>query len=203
LAVVVVGGHSRNIGKTAVAAGLIAALAEKGWIAVKVTQYGHGICSVNGRSCTCQVHEHPYAILDEKDRSGRKDTSRFLLSGAARSLWVRVKQGQLALVMPELQGVIDSYPFVMIESNSILNFIRPDLYLTVLRYDIEDFKESARQMLCRSDAAVVVESGTRHPVWTQVPREMLNGIPLYPVAPPSFVSDDLVKFVRLRLGEIK
>lgn len=201
MAIVVVGGHSRNIGKTAVAAGLIAALAEKGWTAVKVTQYGHGICSIDGRKCKCAVHEHRYAILDEKDRSGRKDTSRFLLAGASRSLWVRVKQGQLALAMPELQGILESQPFVMIESNSILDFIRPDLYLTVLRFDIEDFKESAREMLSRSDAAIVVKSGARRPLWKQVPGEMLAGIPVYPVAPPSFVSADLLEFVRSRIGQ--
>jgi len=201
MAVVVVGGHSRNIGKTAVAAGLIAALAEKSWTAIKITQHGHKICSSNGRSCKCAAHEHRYAILEDNDRSGRKDTSRFLLAGASRSLWVRVRQGQLALVMPELQGIMESQPFVMIESNSILNFIRPDLYLTVLRFDIEDFKESAREMLRRSDAAVVVESGARQPLWKRVPAEMLAGIPVYPVSAPTFISPELISFVRSRIGE--
>jgi len=199
MAVVVVGGHSRNIGKTAVVAGLVAALAEKGWTAIKITQYGHKICASNGRNCTCAAHEHRYAILDDKNRSGKKDTSRFLLAGASRSLWVRVRQGQLALVMPELQGTIESQPFVIIESNSILNFIRPDLYLTVLRFDIEDFKDSAREMLSRSDAAVVVESGARQPSWKQVAGDMLAGIPVFPVSAPSFVSDELIDFVRSRI----
>jgi hypothetical protein len=73
----------------------------------------------------------------------------------------------------------------------------------VLRFDIEDFKESAREMLRRSDAAVVVESGAKRPVWKQVSDEMLACIPVYPVAPPSFVSTDLIRFVRSRLAETK
>ncbi len=201
MAVVVVGGHSRNIGKTSVAAGLMAAMPDKRWTALKITQHGHGICTINGRKCDCAVDEHRYSIVEEEDRSGRKDTSRFLLAGASRSLWIRVKQGQLALAMPRLREIIDSQPFVMIESNSVLNFIHPDLYLIVLRFDVEDFKESAREMLGRCDAAVVIESKTKKPVWGRIPKEMLAGIPVFPVSPPGFVSDDLVKLLRLRLDQ--
>ena len=45
MALVVVGGHSRNVGKTSVVAGLIAALPEFKWTAMKITQYGHNVCS--------------------------------------------------------------------------------------------------------------------------------------------------------------
>ena len=45
---VVVGGHSRNIGKTSVVAGLIRKLRDRKWTAVKITQYGHGVCSHHG-----------------------------------------------------------------------------------------------------------------------------------------------------------
>jgi hypothetical protein len=200
MAIVVVGGQSRDIGKTSVMAGLIAALPEKNWIALKITQYGHGICSVNGRRCECAADDHRFAILQEQDRSGRKDTSRFLLAGAVRSLWVRVKQGQLAVVMPELRPILDSHPSVMIESNSILNFIRPDLYLSVLRFDIADFKQSARDMLRFADAAVLVESNAKHPVWSGSPPRIPDGIPVYPVSPPGFVSEDLIRIVRSRIG---
>ena len=53
MAIVVIGGHSRSVGKTSVVAGLISALPELNWTAVKVTQYGHGICSANGKPCDC------------------------------------------------------------------------------------------------------------------------------------------------------
>ena len=39
MAVIVVGGHSRSIGKTSVVAGLIARLPEFHWTAFKITQY--------------------------------------------------------------------------------------------------------------------------------------------------------------------
>jgi len=200
MAVVVVGGHSRNTGKTSVVAGLISHLREKNWTAVKITQFGHGLCSLKGRKCGCAVDEHPYAIFEEKDRSSCKDTSRFLAAGASRSLWMRTKQGRLELAMPDLRGTLESQPFVIIESNSILGFIRPDLYLIVLRFDIRDFKDSAREMVKHCDAAVIVDSGTRHPSWKEVYREMFPRIPAYHVAPPDFVSPELIAFVRSRTG---
>ncbi len=84
MAIVVVGGHSRSVGKTSVVAGLIAALREYDWTAVKITQYGHGVCSANGAPCDCATADHSWAISEEKDRSGESDTSRFLVAGAAR-----------------------------------------------------------------------------------------------------------------------
>ena len=58
MAVVVVGGHSRNIGKTSVVAGLIARLPEFHWTAFKITQYGHGFCTADGAPCDCQTDDH-------------------------------------------------------------------------------------------------------------------------------------------------
>ncbi len=103
MSLIVIGGHSRSVGKTSVVAGLIAALPEFHWTAVKITQYGHGICSANGELCDCATDDHSWALTEERDRSGESDSSRFLLSGAARSLWVRTRQGMLAEAMPRLR----------------------------------------------------------------------------------------------------
>ena len=199
--VIVVGGHSRNIGKTSVAAGLIAAFPQLGWTAMKITQFGHGICSMSGRQCGCAIDEHAYAIMEELNREGRTDTSRFLLAGARRSLWVRTKQGRLALAMPKLQVLLRTEPFVVIESNSILRFISPDLYVVVLRPGIDDFKESAREFLGKADAAVLVE--TDGPLrWRDLPAAHLSRLPTFPVAPPKFFSQELKDFVQSRLKRV-
>ena len=88
MAIVVIGGHSRNVGKTSVVAGLISALPEYRWTALKITQYGHGVCSANGEACDCATDDHTWAINEEKDRSGESDTSRFLVAGAQKVWWV-------------------------------------------------------------------------------------------------------------------
>src|SRR5579864_7921899 len=117
MAIVVIGGHSRSVGKTSVVAGLIAALPEFNWTALKITQYGHGICSANGKPCNCATDDHTRAITEEHDRSGESDTSRFLVAGAVRSLWVRTRQGMLAQDMPDIRKRIAGAENVIMESN--------------------------------------------------------------------------------------
>ena len=73
MAVVVVGGHSRNVGKTSVVAGIIAAVPEANWTAAKITQFGHGVCSVTTEPCDCALNEseHSWSLDEEFDRSGK------------------------------------------------------------------------------------------------------------------------------------
>src|SRR5689334_12079532 len=168
MALVVVGGHSRSVGKTSVVAGLIAALPEFNWTALKITQFGHGICSADGKPCDCDTgDDHFRAISDERDRAGETDSSRFLVAGAARSLWVRTKQGRLAEAMPALRQRLENAGNVIIESNSVMKFLRPDLYLTVLDFSTVDFKSSAREFLDFADAVILHRSATA-PEWKNV-----------------------------------
>jgi molybdopterin-guanine dinucleotide biosynthesis protein len=198
MAVVVVGGHSRNVGKTSVVAGLIAALPERNWTAVKITQFGHGVCSINGESCGCAVDEHTVAINEEHDRSGESDTSRFLVSGAERSLWVRTKQGYLAEAMPALRNRITGASNVILESNSVMRFLKPDLYLTVLDYGTADFKASAREYLDLADG-VILHKSDKQPQWNDVSLKLLANKPIFQIQPPQYVTPEIVDFVRKSL----
>src|ERR1035437_5845120 len=81
MALIVIGGHSRSVGKTSVVAGLIAALPEFHWTAIKITQYGHGICSANGELCDCATDDHSWAVTEERNRSGDSDTSDLSFTG--------------------------------------------------------------------------------------------------------------------------
>ena len=199
MAILVVGGHSRNVGKTSVVAGLIAALAERQWTAVKITQFGHGICSVNGEACGCATAEHTVAISEERDRSGKSDTSRFLLAGAQRSLWVRTKQGFLAEAMPSLRKRLEGAGNVIMESNSVIKFLRPDIYLSVLDYETADFKASAREFLDRADAILLHTSNTR-PQWSDVSLKLLAGKTIFRITPPDYVTTEIVEWVRQRIS---
>jgi hypothetical protein len=201
MAIIVIGGHSRSVGKTSVVAGLIAALAEFDWMAVKITQYGHGICSANGEACDCATVDRCWAILEELDRSGESDTSRFLLAGARRSLWVRTEQGRLDEAMPALRAKIAAASNVILESNSVLKFLRPDLYLTVLDPATADFKTSAREFLDRANAVILHgANGANGSAWQGV--SLKAGSRLFKIAPPPYVTPEIVEFVRGKLVEV-
>jgi hypothetical protein len=190
------------VGKTSVVAGLISALPEYDWTAVKITQYGHGVCSANGAPCDCATADHAWAISEEKDRAGDSDTSRFLAAGAARSLWVRTEQGRLAEAMPALRQKLERSPHVIVESNSVLKFLRPDLYLTVLNPGTEDFKTSAQEFLDRA-GAVILHDGPKGEKsrWQSVSLKPVAERPVFRIMPPPYVTSEIVEFVRSRIAE--
>jgi len=193
---VVVGGHTRNIGKTSVVAGLIAALPDFYWTALKITQYGHDACSTDGTACECAVSDlaHPFAITEETDGTSGTDTSRFLAAGARRSFWVRTAAGQLAYAMPDLRAILAAGN-VIAESNSLLQFLKPDLYLAVLDYAASDFKQTSLQNLDRADALVVIDRGMTQPQWPVAPR-LWESKNRFLVRPPQWVTEDMAALVR-------
>jgi hypothetical protein len=187
--VIVVGGHTRSIGKTQLVCDVIAAFPQANWIAGKITQYGHGVCAQNGDNCDCAPTDHVCAISWESVASSGTDSARFLAAGARRSFWLRTKQGFLAEGLPLLRAALNETveqaqaepPPLIVESNSLLQFLKPSLYFAIVDPGKEDFKESARAALDRADALVLrsVEGalGSAHPAWTKLPARLLREKP--------------------------
>lgn len=186
---IVVGGHTRSIGKTQLVCDVISAFPQAGWIAGKITQYGHGVCAQNGENCDCAPDEHVCAINWETQADTGTDSSRFLAAGALRSFWLRTKQGFLAEGLPllrlALQQAIDvggkEPPPIIVESNSLLQFLKPSLYFAVVDPAKADFKDSARAALDRADALVLrVPTDTSPAVelsWLKLPAKVLKEKP--------------------------
>jgi hypothetical protein len=200
--IVVIGGHSRSVGKTSVVAGLISALPDFRWTAMKITQYGHGICSAKGEACDCATGDHAWAVTEERNRDGESDTSRFLVAGADHSWWVRTEQGRLAEAMPRVRQVLAGTQNAIIESNSVLRFLKPDLYLTVLDPQTADFKTSAQIFLDRADAVLLrsVED-SQSPAWERVSLKPVVNRPIFAIRPPQYVTPQVAAFVRERLNK--
>src|SRR5882672_3759949 len=178
MALVVIGGHTRNVGKTSVVAGLIAALPELKWTAMKITQYGHNVCSRDGQPCHCATEDHTWAISEEKERAGLTDTSRFLLAGAERVWWVRSEQGRLAEALPRVRQLLADSRNAILESNSIVKFVQPNIYLTVLDPATADFKRSAQEFLDRADA-VIMHNSKGDINWQGVSLKPVEGYPVF------------------------
>lgn len=199
MAILVVGGHSRNIGKTSVMEGLIRGLPAMRWTAFKVTQFGHGMCSANGEPCDCETADHMVAVSEERDGASGTDSSRYLAAGAVRSLWVRTRTGDLAEAMPRIRKELERTENAIIESNSILRFLKPDLYLSVLDPTVGDFKDSARLYLDRADAVLVPEGVLGRPQWKGVSLKLIEGTPVLGMRPPEYVTGEVLEFVAARL----
>jgi len=187
--VIVVGGHTRSIGKTQLVCDVITAFPNANWIAGKITQYGHGVCAQNGEDCDCAPNEHICALDWEMHSDTGTDSARFLAAGACRSFWLRTKQGFLAEGLPLLRAALEQaraaayggLPPVILESNSLLQFLKPSLYFAVVDPAKEDFKDSARAALDRADALLLRGSldafSPVAPSWTKLPSRLFREKP--------------------------
>jgi hypothetical protein len=152
---VVVGGHSRGAGKTSLVEAVIRAAPEYSWTAVKISRHERG---------------ETWSLVEERDASDSCDTGRYLAAGARRAFWLRAADDELARAWPELRGILEGAGCAVVESNAILEFVEPDLYLMAVDYRAEDFKESARRWVGRADAFVVAGGDAASPEWTALVR---------------------------------
>jgi hypothetical protein len=205
---IVVGGHTRSIGKTQLVCDVIRAFPRTEWIAGKITQYGHGVCARNGENCDCAPTEHVCALDWETRSDTGTDSARFLEAGAKRAFWLRTKQGYLAEGLPLLREALNAVASdgsrvaskngvanraqedersvgdnraLIVESNSLMQFVKPSLYFAVIDPLKEDFKESAQLALDRAHALVMRgQLGTDAPpapLWMKLPERLMREKP--------------------------
>jgi hypothetical protein len=185
---IVVGGHTRSIGKTQLVCDVIRAFPRTEWIAGKITQYGHGVCAQNGENCDCAPTEHVCALDWEENCESGTDSARFLKAGAKKSFWLRTKQGYLAEGLPflrqalgEAQGSEMANRALIVESNSLMQFVKPALYFAVIDPLKEDFKESAQLALDRAHALVLrgelAAETAPSPLWLKLPAQLMKEKP--------------------------
>jgi hypothetical protein len=199
---VVVGGHSRNIGKTSVVAGLIRKLRDRRWTAVKITQYGHGICAHKNEACGCEAEpDHPFALSEEYE-PGTTDSGRFLAAGAERSFWLRTPAGELARAAGTLRKILDQSENVIVESNSVVELVQPDVFLMLLDFSCQDFKASSMRFLDRADAYILIDRGINAPLWEDIARGVWDQKPQFLVKPPRYVTAAVSAFVKARLSTL-
>jgi hypothetical protein len=193
MAIVIIGGHARNVGKTSVAAAVIAAWPERRWTAVKISSHWH---DRDKGGAECSVKD--VCRIDEELQSGRTDTGRYLAAGAARSYWVRVLPGRLEECLPELRHVIESGN-VVVESNAIVRLVRHDLFLMVYSRAAGEFKQSARETLPLADAIVSIDCDDAVQVREGLPSGAAPDLPVFPLQDPRKLTPELVRFIKSRL----
>ena len=207
---IVVGGHTRSIGKTQLVCDLIAALPEAHFVAGKITQFGHGVCAQNGEFCGCAPDDHTSAFDWESETTSGTDSARFLQAGARRSFWLRTKQGFLAEGLPLLRESLSEItrengaaPInLIIESNSLLQFLKPSAYLAVLDPQKQDFKPTAQSLVDRADAFVLRQNfNVQSQAWPQIPSSLFLNKPAFLQSESQPLPVPLVDFLKTVLSK--
>ena len=138
---IVVGGHSRHVGKTTLITQLIPRLKPANWIAVKISSHRHG---AGGEG---------FSVAEDHDPS----TSRYLAAGAQRAFLLRAADKTVAEAAAWIEVQLAIGHNVIAESNRLVRYIRPDLVLFVVASGIADWKASSGECLRQSDAVVWAE----------------------------------------------
>jgi molybdopterin-guanine dinucleotide biosynthesis protein len=149
--VVAVSGFSSNVGKTTLVCELLHRL--PGWEAIKLTRGHYRSCGRDPEGCCVSdlIRDEPVI------RSGReanyqagKDTGRFWDAGAANVHWVIVTDNQVERGIKAALARVKNAG-VLVEGNSLLDFVAPDLAVLCARADGGNVKPSARRALKKSD----------------------------------------------------
>lgn len=145
MAIVVIGGSGKDVGKTTLVCAVISALPEFGWTAVKIT--GHDY-----ESAAEGVNVGTTAIREETRAGGETDTERYLAAGARRALLV-TRVGS-AVPVSGIREALGGDRNVIFESNRIVNVMKPDVCLALVGG--QERKSSFERLLFSADGIVVV-----------------------------------------------
>ena len=141
---IVVGGHSRHVGKTTVVAAALAVLRPANWVAIKVSSHMHG--SGTG-------------LLEETDAGSGSQSARYLQAGARKAFLLRAPDERFGEAAGAVRNMVETGQDVIVESNRLVASCRPDLVLFVTSPAISDWKPSSRLCLGAADAVVILGEG--------------------------------------------
>lgn len=154
--IITVSGAHSGAGKTAVIEKLLGIF--KGWSALKVTlAHRKGKCPARKNCRACDGLDSGFSIVSAKriiEQKG-KDTARFKLAGAKKALWLRSSPRALKNGLQEALSLLQGDRGLIIESNSALKYLKPDLAVLVKRKD-SVLKPSARRILERIDLTLTL-----------------------------------------------
>ncbi|MDP2318888.1 MAG: hypothetical protein Q8O42_06055 [Acidobacteriota bacterium] len=145
---IVVGGHSRGVGKTATIENLLRARANEAWVAVKISAHRHA-----------QESSTPPVVEEAREPSPLTQTGRYLAAGAARAWLYRCPSQQLLAAAAFVTALVDSGWNVIVESNRVVRHLVPDAVIFVVSEATDDWKASSAACL-RCAGAIVLAAGS-------------------------------------------
>jgi hypothetical protein len=181
LAVIVIGGSGKDVGKTSLMCAVIAALREFAWTAVKIA--GHDY-EAAGSAASGQT-------VWEETRAGQEtDTGRYLEAGARRALLVTRSGADVPI--EEIWRAVGEERNVMFESNRIVDVVKLDVCLALMGNSTER-KPSYLRLLRMADAVVSVGYEV-----DDVP----EGVRSFRLESAGQLSGEMVEWLRGRVGAV-
>lgn len=135
----IIGGSSRNVGKTTLALSLIEKYAKTAAITgLKVTSMRPGEGKFHGSHHNPRPEE--FTIVEETNIHSHKDTARMLEAGAKRVYYIETPDRLLNEAMESFMQMHQNGNPIVCESRSLRSAVIPGLFVLIKHYDPEKIK---------------------------------------------------------------
>lgn len=173
----IIGGASRNVGKTELVCSLIKKFSrEREIITLKISginpgnksgqehyqqqiqDAGTGNDTMPAQNSIHGNHGPPpekFHLLEETNLDGVKDSSKMLVAGAKRSFYLRTRDEYLAEAVDHFFTIIDRRSLIICESITLRKIIEPGLFIIIKSDKEESVKKSLGEVLHLVDLTIV------------------------------------------------
>jgi len=156
----IIGGASRNVGKTTLISTIIRYFAKSHQIiALKVKtlykddQFYHGNENFS--------LDEDFRLIEEFETENEKDSSGMLKAGAIRAFRLRVHHIHLHKAFKYFLDHIDGNYLIICESNSLRKVVKPDLFMLIKHRENQNMKPSALELEKFADK-IIITDGINH-----------------------------------------
>ena len=158
--IILVGGATRNVGKTSFICSLIENISKKhNIIALKIKTLYDGDDFFHGKDMN--PLKGNYRIVEETGNKGNEDTERMLQAGAKRVFKIKAKNEYLHNAFEDFYKRIPENSLLVCESNSLRNILKPALFLLIKHKNLEEMKPSAKKLEPWADK-IIYSNGKNH-----------------------------------------
>ena len=149
-----IGGASRNVGKTTFSCNLIRHFSEKqlNIIALKIKTVYKNDSFFHGKDNFPDGSD--YNIIEETDKNSSEDSSKMLKNGARQVFRIRTKNDFIEAAFLELLKKIGSNSIIVSESNSLRQYFKPGIFLMIKHLHSSEIKPSAKRLEKHADRII-------------------------------------------------
>lgn len=150
---IMIGGNSRNSGKTTLACSIISKFSvDHEVIGLKVTRILPGESKLHGKHT--ESLETGYTLFEEFDTGTAKDTSRMLKAGATRVFYIRAEDNFIEKGVLHLLSRYINNQVIVCESRSLRTVLKPGLFLMMMKLNAETAMKDVSAYLPQADKII-------------------------------------------------
>ena len=149
MALILVGGQTKDIGKTTLVCNILKAFPNVNWIALKITTHSHEV-----HGCNLRAEAPGWRLWEQAQNGVNSDTARFVSAGARHAFLLQLDSKNMNQSCLEAFERFPPATHIIVESTSAAEFLRSDFSVLAINLKRADFKSAAREQLRRVDAIV-------------------------------------------------